>query len=193
MRAIWSRYNAARSIARSPSWNAERTRPGMVVQASGTALGRSALIAPFSGRECVLYVVQLREWDDGTLFDFMTVVSSAPFYLCTATAKLLFDPVHCEAHIKGPVEKGETINSQSRTAAFFDDHFPAGIPNSEADPSKTQGSRRSFQWKERVVRSGDQVRVAGTLSSLRDITGRATYREPPTRPSIGHPEAVLIV
>jgi hypothetical protein len=136
----------------------------MVVRAVGSVGNRSTIIAPFTGRECALYRVELREWDDGTHDEFLTLVSEAPFYVSTANAKLLFDPAHSEVHIKGHPKKGDSLDNPSQLTALFDNHGLV-VPQWQA------GSRRSFRWRESILLSGDQIRIAGTLGSSPDSTG----------------------
>jgi hypothetical protein len=173
-----------------PLWNDADTQPGVAVKAIGSAAA-AATLAPFTRRECAFFLVELREWENGVLYPFLTVVSRAPFYVCTESAKVLFDPSRCEAHVKGGVATGQSVDYPSETFEFLVSHGHAGEPRLSFPPMYARG-RRSFHWKESIVLSGDQVRVAGTLTSRVDITGRSTYREPPTLPSIGHPGAVLI-
>ena len=175
-----------------PLWNAADTQPGTVVRAAGKVSAAAQTIAPFTRSECAFYLVELREWDNGVLYPFLLVVGGALFCVCTDDAKVIFDPVHCVAYIKGRVATGESVDYPAETAEFLDAHGHAGKARLIVPPIFARAGNRSFHWKESIVLSGDQVRVAGTLTSRVDITGRATYREPPTLPSIGHPGAVLI-
>tara|TARA_R110002096_G_scaffold44524_10_gene119911 strand:- start:4217 stop:4831 length:615 start_codon:yes stop_codon:yes gene_type:complete len=186
MSSIWTRYREVRKMSRLARWNSPGMQPGTLVQAVGEADPRSTLVAPFSGRECVSYRVDLREWDDGTHCEFLTAVSVAPFYVRTQAGTVIFNPMHCVAHLSGRAEKGDTINDPSQLAAFFDVHAVAASEWKD-------GSRRSFRWKENILKSGDLVQVAGRLGRSIDNAGLSTYREPPSLPSISGPESVLVV
>jgi hypothetical protein len=178
---VAARYHSSaarqkRALRRAKIWRIGELPEDTIGRVIGTArpVGR-ALSAPITGRECVCYVVTVKEKDARPVL--VREQEGVPFVLEDGSGRALVDPegAELERDHANLSQSGMLEDPTAQQRAFLTSHGQA-----------SQGwlFNRAFTYREEIVRVGETICVAG--AGIREVDPDAEVGEgyraaPPTR------------
>lgn len=164
---MWFLSKTLRRLRRLPVTELDSVASGERVRVSGVA-GTTSLVSPITRSPCTLFQLELREWDNGLTYPFLTTQHGIAFQLNGRHGDATIDCERALAklrlHASGHSSWGGV---DPRVANHVTAHGHSMLDR--------WGTRRSLDWREHIIAPGDHICVVG-VASHESAPGAQPYR-----------------